>query len=101
MFNTDLNVLIFWGFIVITIVLRVGVMWGGTLRILFNPRIIRNINRLLKLAIIKINKSIKKILNLPTISNNSMVRPKVFTEITPLKTKAQIYTQFRIFYSAC
>ena len=96
MFNTDLIVLIFWSFMVITIVLSVGVMWKGTLRILSNPRIIRNIVRLMKLAITKINKSIKKRLNLPTISNNSMVRPIVFTENTPLKNHAQIHTQSRI-----
>jgi len=96
MFNTDLIVLIFWSFTVITIVLSVGVIWEGTLRILSNPRIIRNIVRLLKLAITKINKSIKKILNLLTISNNSMVRPIVFTEVTPVKTPAQNYTQSRI-----
>ncbi len=96
MFNTDLIVLIFWSFTVITIVLSVGVMWDGTLRILSNPRIIRNIVRLLKLAITKINKLKKKILNHPTISNNSMVRPIVITENTPLKTHDQIYTQSRI-----
>ena len=96
MFTIDLIVLIFWSFTVITIVLSVGIMWEGTLRILSNPRIIRNIVRLLKLAITKINKSIKKILNLPTISNNSMVRPIVFSEVTPVKTHAQNYTQSRI-----
>ncbi len=96
MFNTYLIVLIFWSFTVITIVLSVGVMWEGILRILSNPRIIRNIVRLLKLAITKINKSIKKILNLLTISKNSMVRPTVFTEITPVKTPARNYTQSRI-----
>ena len=81
MLNTDLIVLIFWSFMVITIVLSVGVMWEGTLRILSNPRIIRNIVRLLKLAITKINKSIKKILNITTISNNSIVRPIVFLRL--------------------
>jgi hypothetical protein len=96
MFNTDLIVLIFWSFTIITIVLYVGVMWEGTVSILFNPRIIRNIVRLFKLAITKINKSIKKILNLPTISNNSIVRPLVFTEFTPVKTLAHIHTQSRI-----
>ena len=100
MLNTDLIVLIFWSFMVITIVLSVGVMWEYTLRILSNPRIIRNIVRLLKLAITKINKSIKKMLNLPTISNNSIVKPIVFTEITPLNTHPQIYTQSRIYYSS-
>jgi len=96
MFNTDLIVLIFWSFTIITIVLCVGVMWEGTVSILFNPRIIRNIVRLFKLAITKITKSIKKILNLPPISNNSIVRPIVFAEITPIKTHAQNYTQSRI-----
>jgi hypothetical protein len=100
MFNTDLTILIFWSFTVITIVLSVGVMCEGTVRILFNPRIIRNIVRLIKLAITKINKSIKKILNCPTISNNSRVRPLVFTEITPVKTHTHIHTQSRIYYNA-
>ena len=86
MFTPDLIVLIFWSFTIITIVLYVGVMWKSAVSILFNPRIIRNIVCLLKLAITKINKSIKKILNLPTIFNNSRVRPIVFTEITPVKT---------------
>jgi hypothetical protein len=81
---------------VITIVLSVGIMGEDTLRILSNPRIIRNIVRLLKLTITKINKSIKKILNLPTLSNNSIVKPIVFTKVTPVKTHAQNYTQSRI-----
>ena len=100
MFNTDLIVLIFWSFTIITIVLYVGVMWESTVSILLNPRIIRNIVRLLKLAITKINKSIKKILKLPTISNNSRVKPIVFPETTPVKTPAQIYPQSRYYYNA-
>jgi hypothetical protein len=92
MFNIDLIVLIFWSFMVITIVLSVGVMCESTLRILSNPRIIRNIVRLLKLAITKINKSIKKRLNLPAISNNSMVRSIVISEVTPVKIHDQNYT---------
>jgi hypothetical protein len=98
MFNIDLTVLIFWSFMIITIVLSVGVMWEGTLRILLNPRIIRNLVRLMKLVITKINKSIKKIRNLLTMFNNSIVRPIVFLEITPLQTHAQIHTQSRIYY---
>ena len=100
MFNADLIVLIFWSFTIITIVLCIGVVWEDTLSILFNPRIIRTIVRLLKLAIKKINKSIKKILNLPTISNNSRVKPIVFIKITSVKTSAQIYTQSRHYYNA-
>jgi hypothetical protein len=99
MFNADLIVLIFWSFTIITIVLCVGVVWEGTVSILFNPRIIRNIIRLLKLAIRKINKSIKKILNRPTLSNTSIVRLIVFTEITPLKIPTQIYTQSIHYYN--
>ena len=96
MLTADLIVMIFWSFTIITIVLSVGVMWEGMFRILSNPRIVRNIVRLLKLAITKINKSIKKILNITTISNNSMVKPIVFTENTLLKNHAQIHTQSRI-----
>ncbi len=85
MLNTDLIVLIFWSFMVITIVLSVGVMWKGTLRILSNPRIIRNIVRLLKLAITKINKSIKIILRFSAISTYITSRLVLFIGTTKLK----------------
>ena len=70
---------------VITIVLSVGVMWKGTLRILANPRIIRNIVRLLKLAITKINKSIKIILGFSAISTYITSRLVLFIDTTKLK----------------
>ena len=85
MFNTDLIVLIFWSFMVITIVLSVGVTWKGTLRILSNPRIIRNIVRLLKLAITKINKAIKIILGFSVISTYFTSRLVLFIGTTKLK----------------
>ena len=85
MLNTDLIVLIFWSFMVITIVLSVGVMWKGTLRILSNPRIIRNIVRLLKLAITKINKAIKIILGFSAISTYITSTLILFIGTTKLK----------------
>jgi hypothetical protein len=85
MLNTDLIVLIFWSFMVITIVFSVGVIWKGTLRILSHPKIIRNIVRLLKLAITKINKSIKKILGFSVISVYITSRLIRFIGITKLK----------------
>ncbi len=85
MLNTDLIVLIFWSFMVITIVLSVGVMCKDTLRILSNPRIIRNIVRLLKLAITKINKSIKIILRFSAISTYITSRLVLFIGTTKLK----------------
>jgi hypothetical protein len=96
MVTADLIVMIFWSFMIITIVLSVGVMWEGMFRILSNPRIVRTIVRLLKLGITKMKKSIKKLITITIISNNSMVRSIVFAENTPLKNNAQIHTQSRI-----
>ena len=100
MVTADLIVMIFWSFMIITIVLSVGVMWEGMwegmFRILSNPRIVRTIVRLLKLGITKMKKSIKKLITITIISNNSMVRSIVFAENTPLKNNTQIPTQSRI-----
>lgn len=85
MLNIDLILLSFWSFTILPISLGVIVIFDGTLGIPLNPKIIRNIIRVLKFAFSKKSKATKKILRFSVISAYITSRLIRFIGTTKLK----------------